>query len=259
MTFSNEPNGRQVYIGWMSNWNYADKTPNQLHRGQMTIPRQLGLHVLDHDAKQYRLTSLPVPELAALRNPNQSYIQYDSVSVAPQTRIDLTEINFNSPTMEIEIDLEMKNNPQFSLCAFNDVDEEICFGFNSSHWFIDRSKSGHLNFSENYVKSLGAYAPREIIDESTSVRIFLDVSSIEVFTDFGLTTMTALFFPSKPLDKLYINNWGSAGLSTVTLKNLRVHGLTCWFGESSAGSNFHLFSLAMILIASVHFVNNSYL
>lgn len=223
----------------------------------MTIPRQLGLHVLNHATKEYRLTSLPVPELAALRHPSQSFIQNEAFSITPQTMFNLTEqINFKTSTMELEINLEMMNSPQFSICAFNDENEEACFGFNSTHWFLERSKSGHLNFSKEYANSVYSYAAREINDASTTITIFLDVSSIEVFTDFGVTTMTAVHFPSKPFDKFYFNNWSNAtSLSTITVKNFRIYGLECWFGEHkmepSAGSTFQVIHFTTVLTAVV--------
>lgn len=244
-------------MGWMSNWNYASDTPNLSHRGQMTIPRQLGLRVFNHTTGQYRLTSVPIPELVTLRHPLQTFIQNEAFSVIPQTLIPLTEqATFKTPTMEIEINLEMKNNPKFSICAFNDVNEEVCFGFDSTHWFLDRSKSGDLKLNDEYERTLSARAAREINDESTSIRIFLDVSSIEVFTDGGLTAMTALYFPSKPFDKIYISHWSNAvSLSAVTVKNFRIYGLDCWV--SGTGSSFRLFNFAIVGIALLHVIRRS--
>lgn len=242
-------------MGWMSNWIYADSTPNPSHRGQMTIPRQLGIRLLNAAFGQYRLTSLPVPELAALRNPRQTYIPNESFTVVPQTVFNLTgNVEFKTPTMELEINLEMRNNPQFSICAHNDVNEEVCFGFDGSHWFVDRARSGNVSVNDEFSRTLQARAAREVSDELTSIRIFLDVSSIEVFADSGLTAMTALFFPSKPFDQLYINHWSTTvSLSSVIVKDYRIYGLDCWFAES-AGFKVHLFNSAAVLIAAVHLI-----
>lgn len=35
-----QPGDRPVLIGWMSNWQYADKLPASPWRGQMSLPRQ---------------------------------------------------------------------------------------------------------------------------------------------------------------------------------------------------------------------------
>lgn len=244
----------------MNNWKYGLTVPNLSHRGQVTIPRQLGIRVLNSAAHQYRLISTPAPELFIIRHPLQSYNLNETVSVNPQTLIPLTDrMNFKTPTMELEISLEMKNNPKFSICAFNDVNEEICFGFESTQWFLDRSKSGNIDFNEEYRKTLYAHAAREITDETTTIKIFLDVSSIEVFADSGLTTMTALHFPSKPFDKFYISHWSNAvSLSTVTVKNFSVYGLECWFSQALSNhavcSYSHLFNSVILFTIVMHLV-----
>lgn len=37
------PDGRRVMLGWLSNWNYADKTQDARGRGMMTCPREMSL------------------------------------------------------------------------------------------------------------------------------------------------------------------------------------------------------------------------
>ena len=44
ITFANAPGGRRIFIGWMSNWEYAHTFPTQPWRGAMTLPRELSLH-----------------------------------------------------------------------------------------------------------------------------------------------------------------------------------------------------------------------
>lgn len=43
VTFNNAPEGRRIFLGWMSNWDYAAKIPSPLWRGSMTTPRVLSL------------------------------------------------------------------------------------------------------------------------------------------------------------------------------------------------------------------------
>jgi sucrose-6-phosphate hydrolase SacC (GH32 family) len=43
ITFANTPDGRRMFIGWMSNWEYAHTFPTQPWRGAMTLPRELTL------------------------------------------------------------------------------------------------------------------------------------------------------------------------------------------------------------------------
>jgi fructan beta-fructosidase len=43
VTFSNAPENKKIFIGWMSNWHYAGKVPTHPWRSAMTIPRELSL------------------------------------------------------------------------------------------------------------------------------------------------------------------------------------------------------------------------
>jgi sucrose-6-phosphate hydrolase SacC (GH32 family) len=43
VTFSNAPDGKKIFLGWMSNWHYAGKVPTDPWRSAMTLPRELSL------------------------------------------------------------------------------------------------------------------------------------------------------------------------------------------------------------------------
>jgi fructan beta-fructosidase len=58
ITFDRAPDGRRVFLAWMSNWEYAATHPAGEWRGGMTLPRELTL-------RGGRLRSRPVPEVAA--------------------------------------------------------------------------------------------------------------------------------------------------------------------------------------------------
>src|SRR5690606_3714433 len=42
-----EEDGRRIYLGWMSNWRYANVVPTDGWRNQMTIPRELHLRNIE--------------------------------------------------------------------------------------------------------------------------------------------------------------------------------------------------------------------
>ena len=43
VTFSNAPEGKKIFLGWMCNWHYAGKAPTDPWRSAMTLPRELSL------------------------------------------------------------------------------------------------------------------------------------------------------------------------------------------------------------------------
>ena len=43
VTFSNAPDNKRIFLGWMSNWDYAVKVPTDPWRSAMTVPRELSL------------------------------------------------------------------------------------------------------------------------------------------------------------------------------------------------------------------------
>jgi sucrose-6-phosphate hydrolase SacC (GH32 family) len=43
VTFSNAPDKKKIFLGWMSNWHYAGKAPTDPWRSAMTLPRELSL------------------------------------------------------------------------------------------------------------------------------------------------------------------------------------------------------------------------
>src|SRR5439155_17722147 len=68
--------GRRIWLGWMSNWQYAGDVPTSPWRGAMTVPREL---ILRSTSSGLRLVQKPVREIEALRDKG---IQCNSVSIA---------------------------------------------------------------------------------------------------------------------------------------------------------------------------------
>ena len=61
-SWSDVPDGRRIWLAWMSNWAYAGRVPADVRRGRMTLPRTLRL--VD-DGAGLVLAQRPVAELAA--------------------------------------------------------------------------------------------------------------------------------------------------------------------------------------------------
>lgn len=230
VTWSNDPKNRTIAIGWMTNSAYPGSLPTETWRGQMTLPRELSIYTLNATTNQYRVKSQPPEEVRNLWNQAQHEGLEEGTGyiIPPQENVMLTPKSFNNSLRELEIALELKDAADFKICAFNSLEEEVCFGLNGTTYFLDRTKSGRISFHDIFQRASFATATREITDELVKLRIFLDTTSIEVFADGGLTVMTGLFFPTEIFDGLYMRHTSSLSSgATLTVKQYELYGLYC--------------------------------
>ncbi len=199
VTWSNTGN-RRLFLGWMSNWDYANIVPTKIWRSAMTIPREMKLV---KEASQYYLASKPVKELGAISGKtiilNAKQHQYG--------------INTHSGSFMLK--LKTTQLKSFSITFSNDRKEKLVVGFDDSgnQWFIDRSRAGESGFSNNFVRKIATNRIAKI--QGSDLTIVIDASSVELFADGGLTTMTSIFFPAKPFSAISLD--ASQGFQTSRL------------------------------------------
>jgi fructan beta-fructosidase len=193
---------RKVFLGWMSNWDYAQVVPTVEWRSAMTIPRELRL---EHVGDSIFLASKPVQEL------NQ--ISFDRSTV---NNMKDTNRKLNIPA---RIDLDIENANDFSITLSNDNGEEVVIGFDKkqNQYFIDRTKSGNTAFYKSFAAK--HTAPRLTAGENMNISLIIDVASVELFADDGLTVMTEIFFPSKPCDQLHVQS--TVPVKTISFSSLK--------------------------------------
>ena len=190
VTWSNVPksDGRTLFIGWMSNWDYARLVPTERWRSAMTIPRKL---TLMESTSGFQVISEPIEELTTLRN---SAYEIGSKST------ELTSSN-------LEIILQSENSDQGKLHFINSYGDTLSLVISHEKVILDRSKAGqsgfHAGFADAHnVKSTSQYK---------IIQIFLDESSIEVFFNNGELVMTDLIFPNEPYATFIIEQGAYAG------------------------------------------------
>lgn len=196
VTFSNvsEVDGRKLFIGWMSNWNYAQKVPTETWRSSMTIPREL---VLVKKDGHYSVNSRPVKEL---QNYVGKTIKKETLKIDKETVIvDKSVINLSS--MDIHFSLKNLKEDTYTFSLSNELKNTVKFGFNKkeNYFFIDRTQSGDLSFSPLFANKISKAPITEKFD-AIDVRIIVDKTSIEIFYNNGTTVMTETFFPEKPME-----------------------------------------------------------
>jgi fructan beta-fructosidase len=197
VTFSDIPesDGRRIFMGWMSNWDYAQVVPTEKWRSANTIPRQL---ILQDRSEGYRVVSLPVKELEQLRGKSVT-IPLKKLS----GKFDI-EKNFNPELSEIILSAENPSvDSRFGIQLSNDKGEIYRIGYDvaKNQYFSDRMKAGTNKFSEKFAKSLH-FAPRLSSKKTIQLQVFFDVSSVELFADGGVTVLTDIFFPTEKFDQI---------------------------------------------------------
>ncbi len=214
VTWSDLPSedGRRIFMGWMSNWQYATVVPTREWRSAMTLARTL---LLKEIGGELVLCSKPVKEF--------SFVRQEAVEIEPQTIVN--ELNLSallpepSALLEIDLVLEMEEPDQasFMLKFSNARQEELTLGFTGKEatYYIDRTDAGKADFHETFAAI--HEAPRFSKSKEISLKVILDVSSIELFADGGEVVMTDIFFPSEDFTQI---NFSAKG--TVQIKSGKI-------------------------------------
>lgn len=204
VTWSNVPvaDGRVLFLGWLSNWDYAGSTPTDTWRGAMTVARSLELR---QQGGCLRLTTAPVEELERFRM--QAPVHFNGRILPGEERSVVSGMAL-SPT-DIQINVSRPERGQLELSFCNTEGEVFRLGYDAdkSAFFADRSEAGDMKFSprqfprRHWVSS----AASESADSELNMRIVLDTSSVEVFFNDGEISYSALLFPSEPYSALEIS------------------------------------------------------
>lgn len=216
VTWSDIPDsdGRRIFLGWMSNWDYAQVVPTEKWRSAMTVPRTLHLH---HTPIGPRLYSYPVKELDVLRA--------DEQSLEPQKIKGELNLEANPAQLELLLEFEIADaESNFEIVLSNDKGEVYKLGFDAAanQLYSDRRKAGIHDFSEKFATKTHT-APRNAVEPILKLHLFLDHSSAELFVDDGLTVLTDLFFPSEKFNQISIQSESGVSLrggSFHTLKRI---------------------------------------
>lgn len=196
VSFDNAPDGRRVVIGWMSNWQYANQVPTFQFRSANTIAREVYLYRAD--GADY-IASRPVPEMDAARGKAAVNTKF---SIGNRTIRRL----FSTPCDAYEINLAMAphTGSTVELTLSNDSDEHLTVSYDdeAGTLSVDRRRAGDRSFSELFPSVTTA----PVHGRLTSLRIYVDNCSVEVFGNDGKTVLTNLVFPTQPYNTLSLKS-----------------------------------------------------
>lgn len=190
VTWSNVPetDGRAIFIGWMSNWDYANEVPSNQFRSAMTVPRELSLA---YNGNHLVVANAPVAELASLRGKMH---EVGSKQIADSLVVD-NILSATKGLFELELTVQPEKAKVFGFSIFNAEGEEVRFVFdmNLRSVMVDRTRSGKIDFHPNFASI--PYGPLAA-KKSYKVKLLVDKASSELFINDGETVLTNIHFPT---------------------------------------------------------------
>ena len=192
VTFDNAPDNRRVAIAWMSNWQYANQISTTEFKSANSIARDLYLF---RDGGNCYLGSRPSAEIETARG---KAAVSETFTLGTKTVDRLFDVPRGA--YEINMSLEPADGSDVSLTLANGRGEKVDIVYDGSAGTLtfDRRFSGDKSFSEQFP----AVTTAPVYGRLTSLRIFVDKCSVEVFANDGRAVMTNLVFPSEPYNSL---------------------------------------------------------
>jgi sucrose-6-phosphate hydrolase SacC (GH32 family) len=186
-SYSNLPaaDRRHIWIGWMSNWAYANDEPTSPWRGVQSIPRELALRTTPDGI---RLVQSPVREVDALRG-----------SSSPR----MIETRTALPgTADIELELAQGHWSETGVRLSNGAGEEVRVGVRAQplEVFVDRRRSRATSFHPEYPERHAG--PVRWRDGRIHLRVLFDRTTVEVFANDGETVISDRVYPTRALDTI---------------------------------------------------------
>ena len=181
--------GRRLWLGWMSNWEYGGDVPTSPWRSAMSIPREVGL---SRTAEGIRLVQKPAREMESLRDRHFAFKSGD----VSEANAWLKERHVQGDQLELMVEFAPRSSGTEGVKVLKSDTEATVIGVDRQRGraFVDRTQSGNVTFHQKFS---GVYdAPLAVHDGRVKLHLFVDASSVEVFVNDGERVFTSLVYPS---------------------------------------------------------------
>jgi len=209
--------GRRIWLGWMSNWLYAQQVPTSPWRSAMSVARTLSLRRTNDGL---RLVQRPVAELATLRTGAARTFAGGSVAEAGAWLAAQRDL---PPLLDVELRFTGVSAAAgaFTLALATGPAESLSLAFEpeTKRLLLDRRRSGLVAFHKDFP---GVHAaPVRVDGDRLQLRLLLDAASMELFAQDGETVMTEIFFPTGTARTLALSATGAG----PRVEGIRIHAL----------------------------------
>jgi hypothetical protein len=191
ISYNNLPDDQHTWVGWMSNWAYTRDTPTDPWRNAQSLPRDLSLVTVDGEV---RLVQTPIEQVQDLRSGPGFHTENINL---PSGTLELGDPAAQGQALEIiaTFDTDQGTADEFGVRVRVGDGQQTVVGYDreSGEVFIDRTESG-LNPGEG-ATNVHAASLEPDSDGQVKLHIFVDRSSVELFANDGLRTITDVIFP----------------------------------------------------------------
>ncbi|MDO6473115.1 glycoside hydrolase family 32 protein [Maribacter sp. 1_MG-2023] len=188
VTYNDTPNNERIFIGWMSNWDYARETPTEKWRSAMTVPRALTLRKVGDEVSLFNYPVIGFEKHVALAYPESIIkIQPTRKRIIPLKYGNQSKTKFTLSVPNTQMYFRNKNGDSLSIDI--DRDKKVVT--------LDRRKSGNVDFSDKFSPGVQQMKIPSLPDGLIEIVFLLDHSSLELFINGGQYVMTNQIFPNE--------------------------------------------------------------
>lgn len=189
VTFNGLPIDKRIMIAWMNNWDYANGVPTSPWRGVQSLPRALSLVTSPDGGRIVQQPVKQVDQLAA----NASY--KEGTSTLSSTKRTLPRAAWGT-TQRIDLAIRPGTATTAGIQVFADDTSATIIGWDASsqRLYLDRTDSGNTSFNASFPRVDSAPARLDATG-TLRLRIYLDRSTVEVFTADGKVAISDTVFP----------------------------------------------------------------
>lgn len=209
-SFSNTtPDQDRLWIGWMSNWQYAAQLPSLPGRGEMSVVRSISLRQapaypkLTYSQEPLSLIQHPILQVPA-HKADTAWFGNEQFLPVDEANAHLTAAKLTGSAYLLRLMLEPGDAAECGIRlrrstsdANATASEETIVGIDltTGRIFVDRSHSGKTNLGPDYTGRVSVPL-RHPQASQIPFEIVVDHNSIEVFAEDGETVFTSLIFPA---------------------------------------------------------------
>ncbi|WP_457967938.1 GH32 C-terminal domain-containing protein [Arthrobacter sp. D1-29] len=216
VSFANMPQDKRIMLGWMNNWDYANTIPTSPWRSAMSLPREVAL---TQTAAGPRLTQKAVKQVDSLGT-RVGYAEKQARDIVPGTTA--LPAAASGQVQRIDVTFAPGTAAKAGITVLGSGTTSTVIGYDQAagEVYVDRRNSGNTAFHPLFT-SVDSAPVTPDANGNVTLRIYVDRSSVEVFAQGGLRTITDQVFPEAGARQVALfADGGTARLKSITVTPL---------------------------------------